>query len=71
MFDYKLHMSHELYNMGHLYEAAAAHFQATELRGFELLVQGIPAEQVPVLVPRICGVCSTAHHLAAVKALVG
>jgi len=28
----KLHMSHELYNMGHLYEAAAAHFQATGKR---------------------------------------
>lgn len=25
----RLYMSHELYNLGHLYEAAAAHFQAT------------------------------------------
>ena len=40
-----------------------------ELRGFEYLVQGVPAEQMPVIVPRICGVCSTAHHVAAVKAL--
>jgi F420-non-reducing hydrogenase large subunit len=47
----------------------SAHFQATELRGFEMLVQGVPAEQVSVIVPRICGVCSTAHHVAAVKAL--
>jgi F420-non-reducing hydrogenase large subunit len=47
----------------------SAHFQATELRGFEVLMQGVPAAQVPVLVPRICGVCSTAHHVAAVKAL--
>ncbi len=46
-----------------------ARFEASELRGFEYLVQGVPAEQMPVLVPRICGVCSTAHHLAAVKAL--
>lgn len=46
-----------------------AHFQATEMRGFEYLVQGAPAEQMPVIVPRICGVCSTAHHVAAVKAL--
>jgi len=46
-----------------------AHFQAMELRGFEFLVQGTPAEQMPVIVPRICGVCSTAHHLAAVEAL--
>jgi F420-non-reducing hydrogenase large subunit len=40
-----------------------------ELRGFEHLVQGSPAEQLPLIVPRICGVCSTAHHLAAVEAL--
>lgn len=47
----------------------SAHFQATEYRGFELLVLGGPAEQMPVIVPRICGVCSTAHHVAAVKTL--
>ncbi len=50
-------------------QAVSAHFQATELRGFERFVQGAPAEQMPIIVPRICGVCSTAHHLAAVKAL--
>ncbi|HDQ72760.1 MAG TPA: Ni/Fe hydrogenase subunit alpha [Chloroflexi bacterium] len=50
-------------------EVLATHFQATEFRGFKHLVQGIPAEQMVVIVPRICGVCSTAHHLAAVKAL--
>jgi F420-non-reducing hydrogenase large subunit len=50
-------------------EVVSAHFQATEFRGFEYLVQGGPAEQMPVIVPRICGVCSTAHHVAAVKAL--
>jgi F420-non-reducing hydrogenase large subunit len=50
-------------------EVISAHFQAMELRGFEHLVQGSPAEQLPLIVPRICGVCSTAHHLAAVEAL--
>ena len=44
-------------------------FQAMEKRGFTLIVKGVPAEQMPVIVPRICGVCSTAHHVAAVKAL--
>jgi len=44
-------------------------FQAMEKRGFSLLVQGVPAEQIPVIVPRICGVCSTAHNVASVKAL--
>ena len=50
-------------------EVTMAHFQAMELRGFEHLVQGTPAEQMPVIAPRICGVCSTAHHVASVKAL--
>nr|MBP8858241.1 nickel-dependent hydrogenase large subunit [Anaerolineaceae bacterium] len=47
----------------------ASQFQAVELRGFRHFVQGTPAEQMPVIVPRICGVCSTAHHVASVKAL--
>lgn len=47
----------------------SAKFQATEFRGFEYLVKGAPAGQMPVIVPRICGVCSTAHHVASVKAL--
>ena len=50
-------------------QVTATRFQAMEKRGFTLLVQGVPAEQMPVIVPRICGVCSTAHHVAAVKAL--
>lgn len=44
-------------------------FQAMEKRGFSLMVKGVPAEQMPVIVPRICGVCSTAHHVASVKTL--
>lgn len=47
----------------------SAQFQAVELRGFRNFVVGTPAEQMPVIVPRICGVCSTAHHVASVKAL--
>ena len=39
------------------------------MRGFEHFVKGVPAEQMVVIVPRICGVCSTAHHVAAVEAL--
>jgi F420-non-reducing hydrogenase large subunit len=50
-------------------QVVAAQFQAIEMRGFRYFVQGIPAEQMPVIVPRICGVCSTAHHVAAVKTL--
>jgi F420-non-reducing hydrogenase large subunit len=50
-------------------EVISARFQALEYRGFDYLVKGVDAEQITVIVPRICGVCSTAHHLASVKAL--
>ena len=50
-------------------QVVSTRFQAMEKRGFSLMVKGVPAEQMPVIVPRICGVCSTAHHVAAVKAL--
>jgi F420-non-reducing hydrogenase large subunit len=50
-------------------EIVSTRLEATELRGFQYLVHGVPAEQMPVIVPRICGVCSTAHHVAAVKTL--
>lgn len=50
-------------------QVKTAQFQAIELRGFRYFMLGTPAEQMPVIVPRICGVCSTAHHVASVKAL--
>jgi F420-non-reducing hydrogenase large subunit len=50
-------------------QVVSAQFQAIELRGFRYFMQGTPAEQMPVITPRICGVCSTAHHVASVKAL--
>jgi len=50
-------------------QVVAAQFQAIELRGFRYFMQGTPAEQMPVITPRICGVCSTAHHVASVKTL--
>ncbi len=46
-----------------------AFFQVPELRGFEKFVQGRPAEEMPQITSRICGVCPTAHHMAATKAL--
>lgn len=50
-------------------KVVSAQFQAIEMRGFRYFMLGTPAEQMPVIVPRICGVCSTAHHVASVKAL--
>lgn len=46
-----------------------AYFQVPELRGFERFAQGRPAEDMPQITSRICGVCPTAHHMAAAKAL--
>ena len=41
------------------------------LRGFEQFVIGRPAEEIPRIVTRICGICPWMHHLAAVKAIDG
>ncbi len=43
------------------------HFLA--LRGFEKFVEGKPAEEVPRIVPRICGICPWHHHMASIKAV--
>ena len=50
-------------------EVERAYFQIPELRGFEKFVQGRPVEDMPQITSRICGVCPTAHHMAATKAL--
>ncbi len=46
-----------------------AYFQVPELRGFEKFVVGRPAEDMPQITSRICGVCPTAHHMASTRAL--
>jgi coenzyme F420-reducing hydrogenase alpha subunit len=46
-----------------------AHFYATEIRGFDYFLRGMEAERLPFIISRICGVCSTAHMLASVKAI--
>ncbi len=43
------------------------HFLA--LRGFEKFVEGKPAEELPRIVTRICGICPWHHHMASVKAV--
>lgn len=46
-----------------------AYLQIPELRGFEVFSIGRPAEEMPQITSRICGVCPTAHHMAGTKAL--
>jgi F420-non-reducing hydrogenase large subunit len=50
-------------------EVANAYLQIPELRGFEQFCVGRPAEEMPRITNRICGVCPEAHHMAATKAL--
>ncbi len=40
-----------------------------EIRGFERILVGMDASRMPLITNRICGVCPSAHHLAASKAL--
>lgn len=46
-----------------------AYFQVPELRGFEVFSIGRPAEEMPRITPKICGVCPTAHHICSSKTL--
>lgn len=50
-------------------EVERAYLQVPELRGFEVFSLGRPAEDMPQITSRICGVCPTAHHMASVKCL--
>jgi len=50
-------------------EVQKAYYQIPELRGFEVFTIGRPAEDMPQITSRICGVCPTAHHMAGTKAL--
>lgn len=50
-------------------EVENAFFQVPELRGFEEFCKGRPAEEMPRITTRLCGVCPWAHHLASAKAL--
>lgn len=51
---------------GNLEEAGLV---VNELRGFEKILIGMEADRMPHITARICGVCPTAHHLAASNAL--
>lgn len=50
-------------------DVSDAYFYATEIRGFDYFLRGMDAERLPFIISRICGVCSTAHILASVKAI--
>ncbi len=43
-------------------------FNITQFRGFEKFCEGRVFWEMPVITPRICGICPVSHHLAAAKA---
>lgn len=45
-----------------------SYFQVVELKGFEKFCEGRPVEELPRIMPKICGVCPGSHHMAASKA---
>lgn len=48
---------------------ANAYMRVPEFRGFEKFCEGRPVEELPRITSSICGVCPSAHHMAATKAL--
>ncbi len=50
-------------------DVAQTFLHIQSLRGFEKFVEGRPAEEIPRIVTRICGICPWMHHLAANKAV--
>jgi len=45
-----------------------SYFQVNQFRGFEKFCEGRMFFEMPVITPRICGICPITHHLAAAKA---
>jgi NAD-reducing hydrogenase large subunit len=55
----------------HLNDAGAveqAYLHIDQFRGFEKFSEGRMYYEMPVITPRICGICPVSHHLASVKA---
>ncbi len=45
-----------------------AYFHVNEFRGFEKFCEGRMHFEMPMITPRICGICPVSHHLASAKA---
>ncbi|MHB9033111.1 MAG: Ni/Fe hydrogenase subunit alpha [Anaerolineae bacterium] len=45
-----------------------AYLHVDQFRGFEKFSEGRAFYEMPVITPRICGICPVSHHLASVKA---
>ncbi len=49
-------------------QAQEVRFHVTQFRGFEHFCKGRDFREMPVITPRICGICPVSHHLASAKA---
>ncbi|MCX7796720.1 MAG: Ni/Fe hydrogenase subunit alpha [bacterium] len=45
-----------------------AYFHVDQFRGFEKFSEGRMFYEMPIITPRICGICPVSHHLASAKA---
>ena len=45
-----------------------AYLHVNEFRGFEKFCEGRMVFEMPLITPRICGICPVSHHLASAKA---
>ncbi len=50
-------------------QVTRTYLQVPDFKGFEAFCRGRPAEEMPIITEKICGVCPTAHHTASSKAL--
>ncbi|MFX1250090.1 MAG: Ni/Fe hydrogenase subunit alpha [Promethearchaeota archaeon] len=46
-----------------------AQVKIIEIRGFEKFLIGRPLEEMPLITPRMCGICHAPHHLCSSKAV--
>jgi len=44
------------------------YFHVNQFRGYEKFTEGRFYDELPMITPRICGICPVSHHLAAAKA---
>lgn len=49
-------------------DVSRAHFNITQLRGFEKFCEGRVFWEMPLITERICGICPVSHNLASAKA---
>lgn len=57
-----IHMKEDNLSVDHAY------LHVNEFRGFEKFCEGRMVFEMPLITPRICGICPVSHHLAAAKA---